>query len=608
MRDVDKSDKSPVPFRTPQVGSPSRRNVLLAGTTIAAATALGPANPAALAQAQQPSPAPRAPAASSTPNILVIYGDDIGITNISAYSDGLMGYETPNIDRIANDGIRFLHYYGEQSCTAGRAAFLTGQHGIRTGLTKVGFPGAPMGLSQLDPTMGGLLKNLGYATGQFGKNHVGDRNETLPTVNGFDEFFGNLYHLNAEEEPELPDYPKDPAYRAKFGPRGVLRCKATDKDDPTEDPRFGKIGRQTIEDTGPLTRKRMETIDDETSVAAIDFMRRQNTAGKPFFCWFNSTRMHLRTHVRPEHRGRYTHGDSEYMDGMIEHDNTVGSLLKALDDMVIANNTIVLYTTDNGPHMNTWPDGAMTWFRSEKNTNWEGAFRVPCLVRWPGMIKPGTVTNEVMSHNDWIPTFCSIAGEPDIVNKLISGYTANGINYKVHLDGFDQSAFLKGVSGTAAKNNGVKSARDKFFYSDDDGLLVAMRQGDYKYVFSEQRAPGTMQVWAEPFTTLRLQKIYNIMQDPFERADITSNTFWDWQLNHVSNMYGVMDEVFKFVETFKEFPPRSFPPSFNPATIMEQTIADIKQRRMLKEGLDIDRIRGGINKMIERSLQEKGIR
>ena len=608
MRDVDKSDKSPAPFRTPQVGSPSRRNVLLAGTTIAAATALGPANPATLAQAQQASPAPRAPAASSTPNILVIYGDDIGITNISAYSDGLMGYETPNIDRIANDGIRFLHYYGEQSCTAGRAAFHTGQHGIRTGLTNVGFPGAPMGLSQLDPTMGGLLKNLGYATGQFGKNHVGDRNETLPTVNGFDEFFGNLYHLNAEEEPELPDYPKDPAYRAKFGPRGVLRCKATDKDDPTEDPRFGKIGRQTIEDTGPLTRKRMETIDDETSVAAIDFMRRQNTAGKPFFCWFNSTRMHLRTHVRPEHRGRYTHGDSEYMDGMIEHDNTVGSLLKALDDMGIANNTIVLYTTDNGPHMNTWPDGAMTWFRSEKNTNWEGAFRVPCLVRWPGMIKPGTVTNEVMSHNDWIPTFCSIAGEPDIVNKLISGYTANGINYKVHLDGFDQSAFLKGVSGTAAKNNGVKSARDKFFYSDDDGLLVAMRQGDYKYVFSEQRAPGTMQVWAEPFTTLRLQKIYNIMQDPFERADITSNTFWDWQLNHVSNMYGVMDEVFKFVETFKEFPPRSFPPSFNPATIMEQTIADIKQRRMLKEGLDIDRIRGGINKMIERSLQEKGIR
>ena len=370
---------------------------------------------AAAGQAQQ-QPAPPAPGARK-PNILVIFGDDIGIANISAYSNGLMGYETPNIDRIAREGIKFQHYYGEQSCTAGRAAFLTGQHGIRTGLTKVGFPGAPMGMSQLDPSIGGLLKNLGYATGQFGKNHVGDRNETLPTVNGFDEFFGNLYHLNAEEEPELPDYPKDPAYRAKFGPRGVLRCKATDRDDPTVDPRFGKVGKQTIEDTGALTKKRMETIDDETSAAAIDFMKRQQTAGKPFFCWFNSTRMHLRTHVRAEHRGRYKHGDSEYIDGMMEHDDTIGSLLKALDDMGIANNTIVVYTSDNGPHMNTWPDGAMTWFRSEKNTNWEGAFRVPCLVRWPGVIKPGTVTNELMSHNDWVPTLCAIAGEPDIVGK-----------------------------------------------------------------------------------------------------------------------------------------------------------------------------------------------
>ena len=342
------------------------------------------------------------------PNILVIFGDDIGITNLSCYSDGLMGYETPNIDRIAKEGLRFLHYYGEQSCTAGRAAFLTGQHGIRTGLTKVGFPGAPMGMSQLDPSIGGLLKNLGYGTGQFGKNHVGDRNESLPTVNGFDEFFGNLYHLNAEEEPELPDYPKDPAYRAKFGPRGVLKCKATDKvDDPTVDPRFGKVGKQTIEDTGALTKKRMETIDDETSAAAIDYMKRQHAAGKPFFCWYNTTRMHLRTHVRTEHRGRYQHGDSEYIDGMIEHDDTIGTLLKALDEMGIANDTIVVYTSDNGPHMNTWPDGAMTHFRSEKNTNWEGAFRVPCLVRWPGVIQPGTVTNELMSHNDWIPTLCA---------------------------------------------------------------------------------------------------------------------------------------------------------------------------------------------------------
>ncbi|BFU96528.1 MAG: Arylsulfatase A family protein [Nitrospira sp.] len=517
------------------------------------------------------------------PNILVIFGDDIGISNISAYSDGLMGYETPTIDRIAQEGIRFLHYYGEQSCTAGRAAFLTGQHGIRTGLTKVGFPGAPMGMSQLDPSIGGIMNNLGYATGQFGKNHVGDRNETLPTVNGFDEFYGNLYHLNAEEEPELSDYPKDPEYAKKFGPRGVLRTKATDKDDPTVDPRFGKIGKQTIEDTGALTKKRMETIDDETSAAAIEYMKRQHLAGKPFFVWYNSTRMHLRTHVRTEHRGRYTHGDSEYIDGMIEHDETVGSLLKALDGMGIANDTIVVYTSDNGPHMNTWPDGAMTPFRSEKNTNWEGAFRVPCLVRWPGHIKPGTVTNELMSHNDWIPTLASIAGEPDIVNKLKHGYIANGITYKVHLDGYDQSKFLTSVEGTATKNNGVKSARNRFFYSDDDALLVGMRDGDYKYVYSEQRKKGTMGVWAEPFTTLRLQKIFNLMQDPYERADITSNTYWDWNLNHVGSMYGVMDEVFKFAASFKEFPPRSYPPSFNPATIMEDTLREIKARQKLEK-------------------------
>ena len=518
-------------------------------------------------------------AAKDKPNILVIWGDDIGISNVSAYSDGLMGYETPNIDRIAKEGIRFLHYYGEQSCTAGRAAFLTGQHGIRTGLTKVGFPGAPMGMSQLDPSIGGVMKNLGYATGQFGKNHVGDRNESLPTVNGFDEFYGNLYHLNAEEEPELPDYPKDPAYLKKFGPRGVLKTKATDKDDPTVDPRFGKIGKQIIEDTGALTKKRMETIDDETSVAAIEYMKRQHALGKPFFVWWNGTRMHLRTHVRSEHRGKYKHGDSEYIDGMIEHDETVGSLLKALDDMGIANDTIVVYSSDNGPHMNTWPDGAMTAFRSEKNTNWEGAFRVPCLVRWPGVIKPGTVTNELMSHNDWIPTLSAIAGESDIINKLKKGYTANGKHYKVHLDGHDQFAFLRSVSGTAANNNGVKSARNSFFYSDDDGLLVAMRQGDYKYSFAEQRLAGTMGVWAEPFTKLRLQKIYNLFQDPYERADITSNTYWDWLLNHVGPIYGVMDEVFKFAATFKEFPPRSVPPSFNPTTIMEEVLDDIRDEQ-----------------------------
>ena len=589
----------------------NRRNILLGGTTLAASV-LGATAGAQVAQAQPrpaptPSPAP-APTAGGKPNILVIFGDDVGIANISAYSNGLMGYETPNIDRIAREGLKAQHYYGEQSCTAGRAAFLTGQHGIRTGLTKVGFPGAPMGMNQLDPSIGGLLKNLGYATGQFGKNHVGDRNESLPTVNGFDEFFGNLYHLNAEEEPELPDYPKNPAYKAKFGPRGVLKCRASDRDDPTVDPRFGKIGKQTIEDTGALTKKRMETIDDETSAAAIDFMKRQQAAGKPFFTWFNSTRMHLRTHVRAEHRGRYKNGDSEYIDGMLEHDDTIGTVLKALDDMGIANNTIVLYTSDNGPHMNTWPDGAMTWFRSEKNTNWEGAFRVPCLVRWPGVIRPGTVTNELMSHNDWIPTFCSIAGEPDIVGKLRAGYTANGISYKVHLDGYDQSAFLRSVTGSAANNNGAKSARDKFFYADDDGLLVGMRKGDYKFVYSEQRLAGTMGLWAEPFTTLRLQKIFNLMQDPFERADFTSNTFWDWQINHVGGVYGIMDEVFQFVATFKEFPPRSFPPSFNPANIMESTLEGIKENKRLRGELDPDRVRAGINRMIEQRLQQGGTR
>lgn len=513
-------------------------------------------------------------AQNKKPNILIIWGDDIGTTNVSAYSDGLMGYMTPNIDRVGNEGIRFLHYYAEQSCTAGRAAFITGQHGIRTGLTKVGFPGAPMGMSQLDPTIAGALKSLGYATGQFGKNHLGDRNESLPTVNGFDEFFGNLYHLNAEEEPELPDYPKDPAYFKEFGPRGVLKCTATNVDDPTiTDARFGKIGKQKIEDTGALTKKRMETVDDETVAAAIDFIKRQNAAGKPFFVWWNGTRMHLRTHVRAEHRGKYTHGDSEYIDGMIEHDLTVGELLKALDDLGIANNTLVVYSTDNGPHMNTWPDGGMTSFRSEKNTNWEGAFRVPCMVRWPGVIKPGQVTTEMMSHNDWFPTLVSIAGEPDIVKKMLTGYKANGNTYKVHLDGYDQSAFLEGKT--------PKSARNDFFYSDDDGLLVGMRQGDYKYVFAEQRMIGTMGLWAEPFTKLRLQKIFNLYQDPYERADFTSNTYWDWIMNHVPLVYGMNVEVFKFAATFKEYPPRSIPPSFSPLTIMEETLNQIKLEKAI---------------------------
>jgi arylsulfatase A-like enzyme len=521
----------------------------------------------------------KAQKAATKPNILIIWGDDIGLANLSCYSGGLMGYETPNIDRLANEGLRFLHYYGEQSCTAGRAAFLTGQHGLRSGLTKVGFPGAPMGMSQKDPSIGGLLKHLGYATGQFGKNHVGDRNDTLPTVNGFDEFMGNLYHLNAEEEPELPDYPKEPAYLKAFGPRGVLRCKATNDDDPTVDPRFGRVGKQTIEDTGALTKKRMETIDDETSEAAIDFMKRCHADGKPFFVWYNATRMHLRTHVRASHRGKYQHGASEYIDGMIEHDGTVGSLLDALDDMGITDDTLVVYSTDNGPHMNTWPDGAMTWFRSEKNTNWEGAFRVPCLVRWPGHVAPGAVTNELMAHNDWIPTLCTFAGERDITTKLRQGYAANDVDYKVHLDGVDQSEFLTKVKGSATKNNGARSARTEFFYADDDGQLVAMRQNDYKFVFAEQRCPGTLEVWAEPFTVLRLQKIFNLFQDPFERADITSNTYWDWNIDHVGSAYGMIQRVYEFAATFREFPPRAFPPSFNPSTVLETELRQIKAVR-----------------------------
>jgi arylsulfatase A-like enzyme len=317
----------------------------------------------------------------------------------------------------------------------------------------------------------------------------------------------------------------------------------------------------------------METIDDETSAAAIDFMKRQQADGKPFFCWFNATRMHLRTHVRESHRGRYTHGDSEYIDGMMEHDDTIGTLLKSLDDMGIADNTIVVYTSDNGPHMNSWPDGAMTWFRSEKNTNWEGAFRVPCFIRWPGVIAAGTVSNELMSHNDWIPTLCAVAGEPAIVEKLKAGYTANGLDYKVHLDGYDQSEFLRTVKGSAANNNGAKSARDKFFYFDDDGLLVGMRIGDYKFVYSEQRSQGTLELWAEPFTTLRLQKIFNLFQDPFERADITSNTFWDWFISQPYLVFAAQDVTAKFLSTFKDFPPRQRAASFS----IDQAVAKMKQ-------------------------------
>jgi arylsulfatase len=489
------------------------------------------------------------------PNIIVIFGDDIGQTNVSAYSMGLMGYRTPNIDRIAKEGMIFTDYYAEQSCTAGRSSFITGQTPFRTGLSKVGVPGAKIGLQKEDPTIAELLKNHGYATGQFGKNHLGDLNEYLPTVHGFDEFFGNLYHLNAEEEPEQRTYP-GPEFLKKFGPRGVIQAKATATDDPTVQPRWGRIGKQTIQDTGPLTRKRMEHIDDETSDAAIDFIKRQAAANQPFFCWYNSTRMHLRTHVAPERRSPPGLTSlTEYADGMIEHDKTVGKILKAIDDAGIAGNTIVLYTTDNGPHMNTWPDAAMTPFRSEKNTNWEGAFRVPCVIRWPGHIQPGSVSNEIVSGHDWLPTFLAAVGEPDINEKLLKGHDADGKHFKVHIDGYNQLPYLTGQV--------ARSPRRGFFYFDDDGDLVGVRYENWKVVFMEQRAPGTLRVWAEPFTPLRVPKLFDLHADPYERADITSNTYYDWFISQAYLVFAAQVVTDQFLQTFKEFPPRQRAASFS---------------------------------------------
>ncbi|WDT71841.1 MAG: arylsulfatase [Candidatus Manganitrophus sp.] len=491
------------------------------------------------------------------PNILVIWGDDIGITNLSCYSDGIMGYRTPNIDRIAKEGMRFTDSYGEQSCTAGRASFITGQSGYRTGLTKVGVPGSPVGLQAEDPTIAELLKNHGYATGQFGKNHLGDRNEYLPTVHGFDEFFGNLYHLNAEEEPELPDYPSEeefPEFRKKYGPRGVLHCWATDKDDPTTDIRFGRVGKQKIEDTGPLTKKRMETIDDEFVAAAKAWIQRQNEAGTPWFCWVNTTHMHLRTHTKPESLGQAGRWQSPYHDTMIDHDKNVGELLDLIDALGIAENTLVMYSTDNGPHMNSWPDGAMTPFRSEKDTNWEGAFRVPLAVRWPGKIPAGVVSNEIIQHHDWLPTFLAMAGEPNIVEKLKKGYQAGDKTFKVHIDGYNLLPYLTGKE--------KKSPRQGLIYFDDDGNLVALRFDNWKVVFMEQRVQGTMRIWAEPFVALRIPKVFNLRTDPYERADITSNTYYDWFLNHDYIALAAQVIVTPFLETFKAFPPRQKAASF----------------------------------------------
>jgi arylsulfatase A-like enzyme len=503
------------------------------------------------------------------PNILVIWGDDIGITNLSCYSDGLMGYRTPNIDRIAKEGMRFTDSYGEQSCTAGRSSFITGQSVFRTGLSKVGVPAAPVGLQAEDPTIAELLKPHGYATGQFGKNHLGDLNRFLPTAHGFDEFFGNLYHLNAEEEPELPDYPNPKDfrhYRDRFGPRGVLHCWATDTDDPTEEPRWGRVGKQKIEDTGPLTKKRMETCDDEFVAAAKDWIKRQHAAGKPFFCWVNPTHMHCRTHTKPSSLGQAGRWQSPYHDTMIDHDKNVGELLDLLDELGIANDTFIMYSTDNGPHMNTWPDGGMTPFRSEKDTNWEGAFRIPMVVRWPGKIPAGVVSNEIVQHHDWLPTFLAMAGDPDIVEKLKKGgHQAAGKTFKVHIDGYNLLPYLTGQE--------KKSPRQGLIYFDDDGNLVALRFDNWKIVFMEQRSPGTLALWAEPFVTLRLPKLYNLRTDPFERADITSNTYYDWFIDHVPQVLAAQIIVVPFLETFKEFPPRQKAASFS----IDQALAKMSE-------------------------------
>jgi len=501
-------------------------------------------------------------AADKKPNILVIWGDDVGQSNISAYTMGVMGYKTPNIDRIAKEGIIFTDYYGEQSCTAGRSSFIMGQSVFRTGLSKVGLPGADLGIKEEDPTIAVLLKDQGYATGQFGKNHLGDRDEMLPTNHGFDEFFGNLYHLNAEEEPENEDYPGDMkladgrTFLQAFGPRGVIHSFADGK----------------IEDTGPLTKKRMETVDDETVAAAIDFIERQTRAGKPWFVWWSGTRMHFRTHVSKEKMAKikkmYPHAD-EYTCGMIEHDMHIGQFLDLLDKLGIADNTIVHYSTDNGPHYNTWPDAASTPFHGEKNTNWEGGWRVPCVVRWPGVVKPGSVSNGIVHHMDWLPTFLAAAGKKDIKKDLLDGYKSKalGRTYKVHLDGYDLTAHLKDPQNVA-------SPRKEIFYFSDDGDLTALRYDDWKLIFMEQKAVGTFRVWMEPFVPLRVPLVENLRRDPWERAVTTSNTYYDWMLDRAYLLVPAQAYVGKFLETFKEYPPRQKAASFSLDQVMEKLTSE----------------------------------
>ncbi len=475
------------------------------------------------------------------PNILILWGDDIGWFNISHNNRGMMGYETPNIDRVAREGIEFTDYYAQQSCTAGRAAFITGQNPVRTGLTKVGVPGAETGLQAEDPTIAELLKPLGYRTGQFGKNHLGDKDEFLPTNHGFDEFYGNLYHLNAEDEPEHPDYPKNPEFRERFGPRGVIHSFADGR----------------IEDTGPLTKKRMETIDEEMTDRAVEFIREAHDADEPFFVWWNATRMHFRTRLKEESLG--LSGQGFYNDAMVEHDGLVGQMLDIVDELGIAEDTIVVYSTDNGPHFNTWPDAAITPWRSEKNSNWEGAYRVPCFARWPGKFPEGVTLNGIVSHQEWLPTLLAAAGEPDVVEKLESGYRVGDKDFKVKIDGYNCLDYFAGATD--------ESPRDWFFYTSDDGLITAIRYGDWKAVFFEQRAK-TMQMWAEPFVALRMPKIFNLRRDPFERADENANVYWDWMLDHVFVMYPMQALAAEQLQSFREFPPRQKPAAFNLDSIL----------------------------------------
>jgi arylsulfatase len=486
--------------------------------------------------------------ATQQPNILILWGDDIGWWNISYNSRGQMGYRTPNIDRVANEGVSFTDYYAQQSCTAGRAAFITGQNPIRTGLTKVGAPGADVGLHKEDPTIAELLKPLGYVTGQFGKNHLGDKDQFLPTMHGFDEFFGNLYHLNAEEEPEHPDYPKDPAFRERYGPRGVLHCWADGN------------GGQRIENTGPLTKKRMETIDDEVTEHALKFIDEAHAAEKPFFVWWNTSAMHFRTHAAEKHLGK-SNGHGEYNDVMVAHDENVGIMLNKLDELGIADNTIVMYSTDNGPHFNSWPDAGITPFRSEKNTNWEGAWRVTAFIRWPGHIPAGSVRNDIVCHQDLLPTLLAAAGEPDINQKLLDGHTAGDKTFNVHIDGYNMLPYLTGEAES--------SPREFFFYISDDAEILAIRFRDYKAVLMEQRTLG-MDVWAEPFVKLRIPHFFNLRRDPFERAYESSNTYWDWVFDHLFLLYGMQGLVASQIENFIKYPPRQKPASFNLDAVMRQ--------------------------------------